>query len=204
MKQLIVGGAAHNFTFEIGDGAIIKHSTKRAWRKYVDLGCENIFVVTHGANAKFFHSFLKRDAVYIACNHFGASFFAQLGHAVPRCTNALHTNGHSGKINLAAQVLQARLHGIKTTGGGERTWVATMADCFATHDMLRFFGHPIAKLRSHANIFRGDVRAVHGVDKATHGAALGFSRGLARLDQDHAFCAAHCKIGGGGFVCHTF
>ena len=201
---MIVGGATHNFTLEIGDGSVIQNTTKRARSKNVHLGGENIFVVAHRRDSQLLHSLLKRAAIHIARNHFGASFFAQLGNTVTRGANALHADCHSGKINLASKVFQARLHGVEATSCGERTWVATMTDGFTTHDVLSFLSHPIAELRRHTNIFRGDIRAIHSVNKATHRAALGLCCRLARLDQDHAFCAAHCKIGGGGFVGHAF
>ena len=101
-------------------------------------------------------------------------------------------------------MFQARLHGVEATGRGERTWVATMTHGFATHDMLSFFSHPIAELWRHANIFRSDIGAIHGVNKATHGSAFRLCCGLTRLNQDDAFCAAHWKIRGGGFVGHAF
>ena len=92
MQQLIVGGATHNFTFQIGDGSVIQNATQRARSKNVHLGGENIFVVTHSRDSQLLHSLLKRAAIHIARNHFCASFFAQLGNTVTRCANALHAD----------------------------------------------------------------------------------------------------------------
>ena len=111
---------------------------------------------------------------------------------------------YAAEIDGMAGMGEARFHAVDDALGGERRRVAAGAEGFASLDMGGLLGHPVNELDVHADIFRGDIRTLEGIDKATHGAGFRFGLRMTRGgQQDDAFRPAHGKIGAGGFVRHA-
>ena len=205
IAQLIVRGAADDVALQVLNRASIKDAAERAWREDVDLLFEEIAIVTESNAAEFFDSALHRRHMDVGDEHRGARCAEQLCQTEARCANTLDRDGEVCEINLTTRVCEASLHRIEAALRGERRRIAAVAHGVAAHHVLRLKRHPVAVLRAHADVFRGDVLARERLDEAPHRARFRFARLMTlRRHDDDALRAAHLKSRRRSLVGHAF